>query len=298
MASTIAPTDAGPSARLDDVMLAMDVVDTLRHRDEWVSREIDEAGREADLMARLRAIYAGQGIQVSDAVLVQGIRALDESRFVYTPPEPNLATSLALLWVERNRYLKAAAALVLLVAALAGAYYETRVRPLRQTASALEAAHSEAVAEAAGPAGRERADRLLDAGAAALEESDTGAAAQALGDLRSLRASLQSEYELRIVSTAFKVPPTALHERIRYLIVEAVAPDGGILTLPVANGEAKAPQPVARWGIAVNPDVYLAVDQDLKADGRIDDAALGVKRRGEPDVEFLKPVLGKTITEW
>ncbi|MBA3518386.1 MAG: hypothetical protein H0T75_12255, partial [Rhizobiales bacterium] len=262
------------------------------------SREIDEAGREADLMARLRAIYAGQGIQVSDAVLVQGIRALDESRFVYTPPEPNLATSLALLWVERNRYLKAAAALVLLVAALAGAYYETRVRPLRQTASALEAAHSEAVAEAAGPAGRERADRLLDAGAAALEESDTGAAAQALGDLRSLRASLQSEYELRIVSTAFKVPPTALHERIRYLIVEAVAPDGGILTLPVANGEAKAPQPVARWGIAVNPDVYLAVDQDLKADGRIDDAALGVKRRGEPDVEFLKPVLGKTITEW
>ncbi len=154
------------------------------------------------------------------------------------------------------------------------------------------------MAEAAGPAGRERADRLLDAGAAALEESDTGAAAQALGDLRSLRASLQSEYELRIVSTAFKVPPTALHERIRYLIVEAVAPDGGILTLPVANGEAKAPQPVARWGIAVNPDVYLAVDQDLKADGRIDDAALGVKRRGEPDVEFLKPVLGETVTEW
>ena len=298
MASTIAPTDAGPSARLDDVMLAMDVVDTLRHRDEWLSREIDEAGREADLMARLRAIYAGQGIQVSDAVLVQGIRALDESRFVYTPPKPGLPTSLALLWVERNRYLKAAAALVLLVAALAGAYYETRVRPLRQTASALEAAHSEAMAEAAGPAGRERADRLLDAGAAALEESDTGAAAQALGDLRSLRASLQSEYELRIVSTAFKVPPTALHERIRYLIVEAVAPDGGILTLPVANGEAKAPQPVARWGIAVNPDVYLAVDQDLKADGKIDDAALGVKRRGEPDVEFLKPVLGETVTEW
>jgi len=33
MASTIAPTDAGPSARLDDVMLAMDVVATLRHRD-------------------------------------------------------------------------------------------------------------------------------------------------------------------------------------------------------------------------------------------------------------------------
>ncbi len=298
MATAIAPTGAGSGARLDDVMLAMDVVDTLRHREDWVSREIDEAGREADLMGRLRAIYAAQGIQVSDEVLAQGIKALDESRFVYTPPPPGLRTRLALLWVERNRYLKAAAALALLLAALAGAYYETQVRPLRQTASALETAHSEALAEAAGEAGRERADRLLAAGEAALDESDTGAAARALGDLRALRANLQSEYEVRIVSTAFKVPPTALHERIRYLIVEAVAPDGGILTLPVANGEAGPPQPVARWGIEVNPDVYLSVEQDLKADGKIDDAALGVKRRGEPDVEFLKPVLGETITQW
>lgn len=297
MAAPAAPTDSGPSPRLDDVMLAMDVVDTLRHRDEWVSREIDEAGREADLMERLRTIYAGQGIQVSDAVLAEGIKALDESRFAYTPPEPGVATSLARLWVERNRYLKAAAALALLVAALAGAYYELQIRPLRETASALEAAHAEAVAASAGEAGRERADRLLAAGEAALDESGTEAAAQALGDLRALRGNLRSEYELRIVSTAFKVPPTALHERIRYLIVEAVAPDGGILTLPVANGEV-GPQPVARWGIEVSPDVYLAVDQDLQADGKIDDAALGAKRRGEPDVEFLKPVLGETITEW
>lgn len=298
MAGAEAPAGAAPAARLDDVMLAMDVVDTLRHREEWVSREINEAGREANLMGRLRAIYAAQGIQVSDEVLGLGIKALDESRFVYTPPPLGLKTRLALLWVERNRYLKAVAALALLVAALAGAYYEIRVRPLRQTASALQDAHSEAVAEAAGAAGRERADRLLAAGKAALDEPDTAAAALALGDLRTLRANLQSQYELRIVSTAFKVPPTALHERDRYLIVEAVAPDGGLLTLPVSNGETGAPQLVARWGIKVNPDVYLAVDQDLKADGKVDDAALGVKRRGEPDVDFLKPVLGQTITQW
>ena len=101
---------------LNDVMLAMDVVDTLRHREDWINRELDQAGREAELMQRLRTIYASQGIAVSDEVLSQGIKALDENRFVYEPPKPGLATSLAKLWVHRGRYLKRSAALVLLLA--------------------------------------------------------------------------------------------------------------------------------------------------------------------------------------
>ena len=43
---------------------------------------------------------------------------------------------------------------------------------------------------------------------------------------------------------------------------------------------------------------YLAVDQDLRADGRIDEAELGVKARGEPDIRYTRPVLGETITRW
>ncbi|MGB5744091.1 MAG: DUF6384 family protein, partial [Sedimenticolaceae bacterium] len=56
---------------LDDVMLAMDVVDTLRRRDRLVARELDEAGREADLKQRLKGIYAQQGIDVPDHVVEQ-----------------------------------------------------------------------------------------------------------------------------------------------------------------------------------------------------------------------------------
>ena len=48
--TTTSPTLSGKHERppLDDVMLAMDVVDTLRRRERLVARELDEIGREAD----------------------------------------------------------------------------------------------------------------------------------------------------------------------------------------------------------------------------------------------------------
>ena len=53
-------------APLDDVMLAMDVVDTLRHEETLVTRELGAADREAQLIERLRKIYHDQGIEVPE----------------------------------------------------------------------------------------------------------------------------------------------------------------------------------------------------------------------------------------
>ena len=39
---------------LDEVMLAMDVVDTLRHRQDLALRELDAGAREAELIEKLR----------------------------------------------------------------------------------------------------------------------------------------------------------------------------------------------------------------------------------------------------
>ena len=47
------PADAS-KAPLDDVMLAMDVVDTLRHRQDLVARELDVETRERQLVEKLR----------------------------------------------------------------------------------------------------------------------------------------------------------------------------------------------------------------------------------------------------
>jgi uncharacterized protein DUF6384 len=79
---------AAAPATLDDLMLAMDVVDTLRHRERLVERELNEEVREEQLIERLRALYKSQGMDVPDSVIAEGVKALKDSRFVYTPPKP------------------------------------------------------------------------------------------------------------------------------------------------------------------------------------------------------------------
>jgi hypothetical protein len=102
--ATTAPSAAAAGAKppLDDVMLAMDVVDTLRRRERIVRKELDEAGREEDLKERLRRIYAAQGIDVPDHVIEQGVAALKEERFTYKPPPDTIATKLARVYISRG----------------------------------------------------------------------------------------------------------------------------------------------------------------------------------------------------
>lgn len=91
---------------LDEVMLAMDVVDTLRHQRAQVAAELDEDQRRAQLIARVQSIYESQGMEVPEEVIAAGVQALVEDRFVYTPPERSLAVRLAEIYVERLRWAK------------------------------------------------------------------------------------------------------------------------------------------------------------------------------------------------
>ncbi len=297
MADATAP--ARPAgAPLDEVMLAMDVVDTLRHREQWVERELDEAKREEELLERLRRIYRGQGIEVPDRVLQEGVKALKESRFVYTPPPPGFATTLARLWVRRDRIGKALAAFAALLILAWGAHHALVTRPRAAAEQAMAEAHAGALAASGAPSVRERADRLLTEGREALRSGDEARATGALTALQNLQAELPREYVLRIVGEVTKQVPTALHRRNHYLIVEAVAPDGGRLSVPVTSEEDGTTRITARWGIRVPEDTYIAVERDRRDDGVLQRDRLGEKRRGEPDVAYAMPVQGGTITQW
>src|SRR5262245_66107925 len=117
--------------KLDDVMIAVDVVDTLRHREDLVARELNEEGREGELVARLRQIYRDQGIDVPDRVLAEGVKALKDSRFVYTPPPPSWRRTWLTWWVRRESYGKRLGiALAALLAVLTG-YYVLVSRPAK-----------------------------------------------------------------------------------------------------------------------------------------------------------------------
>jgi hypothetical protein len=283
---------------LDDVMLAMDVVDTLRHREQWVARELDEAGREEELLERLRQIYRAQGIDVPDRVLAQGVQALQESRFVYTPPPPGLATTLAGLWVARGRIGRGLLALLALGVLVFILHYAAVMRPRQEIARGLTEAHAGVLAASDNPAARERADRLVADGRGALDDGSDGRARDILSALQGLRDEVPRAYALRIVAEVSKPVPTALHRRNSYLVVEAVAPDGGVLTLPITSQDDGTTRTVTRWAIQVPEDTFIAVERDRRDDGVLQRDRLGEKRPGEPDVVYAMPVLGGAITRW
>lgn len=295
-------------ARLDEVMLAMDVVDTLRHRERVIERELGAEDRERRLKQRLREIYASQGIDVSDDVLEQGVRALHEERFVYRAPGPGLARTLAVLYVRRSVWGKWAAGVVAAVAAALLIYQlgvrGPALREIETLPARLETAHQAVIDVAADTEAAAEADAFAAAGETAIERGDYDAAREAVGELRELRAVLEREYELRVVSRpgelsgVWRVPEENPNAENHYLIVEAIAPDGETLTLPIRSEEDGRVRSVARFGLRVDEATFQRVAEDKRDDGIIQNDIVGVKRRGELDPDYRIETTGAAITDW
>ena len=113
---------------LDEVMLAMDVVDTLRHEQLLVERELASDERDQALIEKVKRMYAAQGLEVSAEVIAAGVAALKENRFAYQPP-PRGSAWLANLYVSRNRLAKWAAILAALLVGLFFFYRMALVAP-------------------------------------------------------------------------------------------------------------------------------------------------------------------------
>ena len=146
--SDTAPGASGeaPPAQLDDVMLAMDVVDTLRHRERLVAGELAAEGREEDMLERLRRVYRAQGIDVPDRILKDGVDALRENRFVYTQRGSKAARRWATIYVQRGRWLLGLVIAAVLVVAGLFAYDATVRAPRRELAGDLQATRAQIIA--------------------------------------------------------------------------------------------------------------------------------------------------------
>lgn len=293
---------------LDDVMLAMDVVDTLRHRELLVERELNAEDRDKRMLERLREIYASQGIEVPDNVLEEGVAALKENRFVYTPPAGGYQTALARFYVSRSRWgkplvLGVAAAVVLWLA-----YLFLIVAPAERELAALPAElenrHQAVVELASDREATRRADALLAAGRSALADSDPDEAASAVTRLETLQEELQLEYTLRIVSRpgeasgVWRIPDANPDARNYYIVVEAVTPDGQVLQRPIVSEEDGQTYRVDKWALRVDEDAFERIAADKQDDGIIQDNVFGVKRRGHLAPEYRIRTTGRAITSW
>lgn len=286
----------------------MDVVDTLRHRELMLAREVTADERDEDLLERLREIYRGQGIQVTDEILAQGVKALREERFVYRPPPATFGRSLAYLYVTRGRWGKWAGGLLVLVAVAAVSFQlfvrGPELRMVRELPADLQGAYQGVTisTQDAGVLGDARG--LLTAGEAALADGDYAAARTAVADLRGMSTQLQQQYEIRIVSRpgvrsgTTRVPDENRFAENFYVIVEAVTPDGRALTLPITSEEDGRMRRVALWGLRVDEATYERVRADKQNDGIVNDALVGAKRRGVLEPEYTIQTTGGAITEW
>jgi len=295
-------------APLDELMLAMDVVDTLRHKEMMLAREVEADDREQRLVTRLREIYTGQGIEVSDDVLKQGVAALQEERFVYKGPSPSFSRSLATLYVTRARWGKwVTTGVVVIALGLAVFQFGIRGPELRAEATLpgeLQSAYQTVVAETQDPAALAQAQRLLDDGQTQLAHHDLGMAGATVGALHALDARLLEQYQLKIVqrrgerSGVWRVPDDNRRARNYYVIVEALGPDGKALKMPVKSEEDGRTKRVTEWGLRVDEATFNKVAADKRDDGIIEQDVVGEKRRGVLEPEYTVATTGAAITEW
>lgn len=316
MTSAGAIADRSGKAPLDDVMLAMDVVDTLRHEQTLVAREMSAADREAQLIERLRKIYTDQGIAVPDHILKEGVKALAESRFTYTPPPPSLRTRLALLYVSRGRWGRPVAiAAALIVVVLAGYFlayrpYQARVAEAARIELAqelpgqMDALRAQIFNETKVQSAVELADQWVARGKAAAERGDRDAALRAVAELQSIAKTLVSEYSIRIVNRpgestgVWRFPEDNTDATNFYLVVEAIGPDGELVSLPITSEETGETQEVTSWAVRVPDVTYESVRDDRQDDGIIQRNILGIKQYGFLETDFTMPVLDGAITQW
>lgn len=302
---------------LDEVLLAMDVVDTLRHRDRMVLRELDQEGREAELIERLREIYTAQGIEVPDAILRDGVKALQENRFEYSPPKPSFSVRLAKLYVSRGKWLKhLLAGMAALAAAVLGYQYGV-VKPAKAKAEAVRVEFAETLPrqlaearDAVQTAALDvEADRLAETyyqdGLAATQSQNREQSMVALRNLEILQRDIAKEYEIRVIygpdvdlSGVFRIPENDPTGRNYYLIVEAVDAAGRRVEVPVISEEDQQRRRTTRWGQRVSKAVFDRVAADKGDDQIIQDAVIGVKPSGYYVPVYSVETPGGALLEW
>lgn len=295
-------------APLEDLMVAMDVVDTLRHRQQLVDRELDASGRRDRLIQQLRDIYASQGLDVTDAMLEEGVKALEEDRFKYSPPRVGPSYWLALFYVNRDRWLKPFLLLLGLCAVGLLLYYLFAIRPIHQAQNALPDAlannFNAVLSSTQDQRALERANTLNLQAKQAIKEENYAHAEDLIDALSALQKHVALAYTVRIVqrpgelSGVWRVPDVNTQARNYYLIVEAIDARGDRLSLPIESEETGKTRLVQQWGIRVDAEIFQRIANDKRDDGIIQNRQVGNKASGKLEPEYVVPTLGGTITEW
>ena len=293
---------------LDELMVAMDAVDALRHQEYVVQKELSGEQRRAKLIEKLHEIYAKQGIEVTDEMLEAGVKALEEERFKYHPPKEGFGTSLAKIYVNRTKWLKPLFISMGLLTAGAAGYYALAVYPrhaaVAQMPKTLHQLYTQITTISKDERAQKEANLLISEAKEALQEGKVETAKSKHKALQELLKRLKSHYTVRVVQGAnkrsgiWRIPPHNPVGRNYYLIVEAIDSNGKKIKVPVHNEENDAMENVSEWGLRVDKETYERIKQDKLDDGIIQHRSVGKKERGRLSPQYSVPSNGSTITKW
>jgi hypothetical protein len=289
---------------LDEVMLAMDVVDTLRHHEKLVARELDSDTRDEQLKEKLRRIYRTQGIEVPDHVLEEGVQALREDRFSYRAPKKSFANKLARIYISRDRWGKWLIGMMAVCLLALVAYQFMVAGPRSAMPDKIRSSYQVVWHSAQSDKARNVVKRINARAETAVQDGNQKEMEKALASFDQLKKLLDQEYTLRIVarpgepSGVWRVPDINSSARNYYIIVEPVAADGEILQVPVMSEETGKQAMVSKWGTRVEEDVFQRVAADKQDDGIIQNNTLGNKKKGYLDPGYTIPTSGGAITSW
>ncbi len=297
----MADSPATPAPPLDDVMLAMDVVDTLRHRQRLVEAELGAGEKDEALFENLKSVYASQGIAVTDEVLRQGVAALREGRFVYRAPPRTAATRWAYLYVDRAKWGRLLLAVAVVVAiALVG--YDAAFRaPHRALVADVGRVHAEVLARSLDPEATAKAETLYGLATTALERGDDREARNTLATLKGLEEQLLAAYTLRIAADTtgvWRVPDLNEGAANYYIIVEPVDLNGRSVAVTVTSEETGVSAKVRAFGLRVSEETFDAIRRDKLDDGIIQDDVFGEKQAGFLLPQYRFDTTGAAITSW
>ncbi len=298
---------------LDEIMLAMDVVDTLRHEKLMLEQDLDTESRRQDLIGRLREIYKNQGIEVPDRILLEGVKALEEERFVYKPYKGGF---FAKAYINRKYWGLPLVFFGLFLSALfAGNYLFVEVPKAQRAAKIerllntdlpkeIEQIYQKGTAIAKGGFAKQKITGLYQDAKAAIEARDIKSVNELKQKMAETINDINAEYVLRIVSRpgensgVFRINDAAANIRNYYLIVEGINSAGKPVSVLIESEEDKKTARTKIWGVRVPQRVYQKVAADKRDDQIIQNDIIGKKQRG-----FLKPkynieTSGGLILEW
>jgi hypothetical protein len=130
------------SPSFNDLIVASDIVDTIRNDERLIDHELGSEDRQKALKARLKDMYKAQGMEVSDAVIEEAVQRKDAERFVFKPMGAGFGRFMWTSYVRRNKYaLRLSVATGVVVLGITGfnvAQYQLVEKPKIEAARQLE----------------------------------------------------------------------------------------------------------------------------------------------------------------